>query len=331
VVMALRGQLAFLSRGRGRFLLFAALSAGCLVTGARVLAAKLLVLMLYHPSRYLDDPKHSARISAFREAFGKVHHVLDEVAYAEGSQKAWLLQADSRTTGTSVLWVVFGGNAMLATDWLDFLWEFLRRGEVKGAFLLVDYPGYGANTGEPMPDTVLASAQAAIAAAVPKLFTPAGTLNILGHSLGSSAGSMVAAGWRGLPERSDIPWGDTSSCAWSSLTPGRLVLSAPFFNLEAMAQAILFRSVPRWLLRLFVSHRWDSAAWVARAAQNGWQISIIHGALDQIVPSWMGRALRDVVKRNGFACDYIEVPQADHNDVLGVAIADYAALMGFSQ
>ena len=48
-----------------------------------------------------------------------------------------------------------GGNAGLALDWLETAVEFMasrdRPPATQAAFLLVDYPGYGTNAGEPSP------------------------------------------------------------------------------------------------------------------------------------------------------------------------------------
>mmetsp|Transcript_75217 Transcript_75217/g.174390 ORF Transcript_75217/g.174390 Transcript_75217/m.174390 type:complete len:210 (+) Transcript_75217:214-843(+) len=122
-------------------------------------------------------------------------------------------------------------------------------------------------------------------------------------------------------------WADGSI---STLSPGRLVLSAPFLSIDAMAQALFGAMLlPSWLLRVLLTEHWDNGAWVPQAAQAGWDISIIHGTRDEIVPTWMGKALQQKVLDRGLKCNFVEVKTAGHNDLLGTP-RNYAKLMGFA-
>ena len=52
------------------------------------------------------------------------------------------------------VWVLFGGNAGLALDWLGLLTQVNSPGV---GFLLIDYPGYGACEGSASPETIRSS------------------------------------------------------------------------------------------------------------------------------------------------------------------------------
>lgn len=310
-----------------RRLLFAALAAGGLIVAARATAGKLLKLMLYHPRRYEDDDIHSHRLRFFTKAFSGAGYQLNVLGYkCDGNaMQAFLLQPLMGSQTGRTVWVVFGGNAMCGSDWFDFVLDLVQKsasgGAARPAFLLIDYPGYGANNGEPCPVAVMSNNRSALQAALRSLeVSEPTTLNLLGHSLGSAVASQLAGTLR------------TGTPGNPRLRPGRLVLSAPFFSIEAMAQALLFgsgRLPPRWFLRRLLSQHWDTATWAAQAATKGWQVSIIHGTLDQIVPVQMGKAVRDTVERTGHPCSFVKVGHADHNDVLFVAFSEYESLMGF--
>jgi len=311
-----------------------------LFVGTRLLARQLLMAMLYHPFRYAADPAFTQTCRNFSASLARISYKLEQVRYAlpsrwprssgkgEADQVAFLVHPAAGPPSGG-LWVVFGGNAMVGTDWFEFCWMLLSRLPRSGpqpAFLLVDYPGYGANAGEPSPGGALAASIAACHAALPCLPAPPAELHILGHSLGAAAAAQLAA--RLPSERGAV----------GALRRGRLVLSAPFLNIEAMAQTIFGKIVgaaeggrtpPAWALWPLLAHHWDNARQVPRAARAGWDVSIVLGARDEIVPPSMGRALRDMVEQSGGQCNFVEVPRVGHNDVVFKAIPQYAALMGF--
>eukprot|EP00811_Abedinium_folium_P007303 NODE_16737_length_980_cov_2.919109.p1 GENE.NODE_16737_length_980_cov_2.919109~~NODE_16737_length_980_cov_2.919109.p1 ORF type:complete len:234 (+),score=73.50 NODE_16737_length_980_cov_2.919109:47-703(+) len=211
---------------------------------------------------------------------------------------------------------------MVAMDWFSVVWSLLPGFPVgssnRPAFLLIDYPGYGTNEGyPPSPSSVLAAQRAVLKAAVPLLAAPPLQLNLLGHSLGAAAAAQFAAA---------APPGGGGN---DNLPPlGRLVLSAPFMNISAMARALLGRFMPVSLLRLFLSQAWQNNVWVPKAAQIGWNVRIVHGANDSIVPSWMGRQLYNLAKGYDAQCSFTEVPKMDHNNLFN-ATSVYLSLMSF--
>jgi len=330
-----RGPLQLLQEHRrARRLLAAALAGGSLLLVLRASVSKLVPLMLYHPVRYDEIPGHERRLEHFKGAFGQLSYAFEEVEYpapasaASGqgasAQRAILLRPAGPPAGD--FWLLFGGNAMVGSDWLEFCLELVEDlpagSEGRPTFLLLDYPGYGANPGTPSPGSILAGQLAALRATLPRLGAPPARLNLLGHSLGAAAAAQLAVSLR----READSLGKAAAPA-----PGRLVLSAPFLSIGAMAQ-VLFGSylLPSWLLRVLLAQRWSNAEWVPQAASAGWQVSILHGSRDEIVPTWMGRALREAVVAKGFQCGFAEVRNAGHNDLLGVATREYAAVMGLA-
>jgi pimeloyl-ACP methyl ester carboxylesterase len=211
---------------------------------------------------------------------------------------------------------------MVATDWLDFVGALMQQAVACGgslpAFLLFDYPGYGANHGKPTPSSVLRGALAALHAAEPLLSAPPGKLHLLGHSLGAAAMVQLAAAW----SRKDT----------QSLAPGTLLLSAPFVSIVGMAQAMAAKianglSPPAWLLRPWVAHKWDNLVLLPSAAARGWKTSIIHGTDDEIVPVAMGQQLRKALERANHGCHFVQADESGHNDLLYMSFSEYVKLM----
>ncbi|CAE7341424.1 unnamed protein product [Symbiodinium pilosum] len=218
------------------------------------------------------------------------------------------------------LWLVFGGNAMVSADWLPFCEAALcmkDEGAASPCFLLVDYPGYGFNGGEPSPTAALESSQQALA----KLLDDLGdqrpdSINLLGHSLGAAAASQLAAHL----SRPDAP-----------VQGGRLLLSSPFLSIDEMAAVLFGGLLPRWLLRVLVTHRWNNAETVPAAAAAGWQVSIVHPPSDEIVPFKHGQELHSSVRALGRECELLRPKGCGHNDVLFAALPSYVKLMGMSR
>merc|ERR1712203_1128978 len=102
--------------------------------------------------------------------------------------------------------------------------------------------------------------------ALPGLHTPPKHINILGHSLGAAAAAQLAAC---LP---------LEGGSLGALQRGHLILSAPFLNIEAMAQAIFCKirgltewrkTPPAWILWPLVVHHWDNTVQVRNAVRAG--------------------------------------------------------------
>mmetsp|Transcript_61706 Transcript_61706/g.113667 ORF Transcript_61706/g.113667 Transcript_61706/m.113667 type:complete len:637 (+) Transcript_61706:1356-3266(+) len=259
--------------------------------------------------------------------------------------------ASTKSKGTvSALWVVFCANAMVAVDWLSFCNGVLKKarqsqdgslgsnGDGEVAFLLIDYPGYGVNLGKPDPAGILEASHRAVVAALAHFAECRPQVHLLGHSLGAACAAQLSV-----------------KLAAEGFTPGRLVLSAPFLSIphvlvhwfcEYASQAKsgcgkcagrCFITCGRWpllcLLSVIMPHRWGNKSNVRRAVRAGWQLGIMHGLKDHMVPVVMGRELHrrasaTAASAGNSPVTYIEVPSADHNDMLNVAVADYGVLMG---
>jgi hypothetical protein len=245
----------------------------------------------------------------------------------------------------TVLWVIFGGNAMLSTDWIYFLVGLVQRQsfqDASAAFLLFDYPGYGWNDGRPGPANVLKASLQAIRAALERFsekeYAPP-QVHLLGHSLGTAAASQLAV----LLARNGMAG-----------PPGCLLLSAPFLSIPKMAEILILKmpvSSSKWswksalislIVRFLVPHHWNNAREVPAAVAAGWRLGIVHGAGDALVPSVMGRELHRVATTVAAAAGsssaggsrgpvYVEVKKAAHNDILMLALHDYGSLMGFGE
>eukprot|EP00930_Biecheleria_cincta_P012894 TRINITY_DN11764_c0_g1_i1.p1 TRINITY_DN11764_c0_g1~~TRINITY_DN11764_c0_g1_i1.p1 ORF type:complete len:351 (+),score=61.61 TRINITY_DN11764_c0_g1_i1:109-1053(+) len=300
--------------------------------------------LLYHPRSLDEDPTYRKLLSHMTSRLEQRGYELQKLQFhapateqqQQQQQRALLVTPTAegeRLRGP--LWFVFGGNAMLSADWLQICEELLKSaGDAElPSFLLFDYPGYGDNPGEPGPAATLRSSRAALAEVL-QLREEAvdgvkelPVLNLLGHSLGAAAAAQLAASLGG-DECSDKK---TGSAFLAAVKPGKLILSSPFLSIDEMASIILGPTLPKWLLRSLVTHRWDNTVHVPKAAGLGWQVSIVHPLQDEIVPASHGRALCEVVRAQGSTCELVQPEGCGHNDVLFAAFGSYAKLIGLSR
>lgn len=302
----------------------AVLAAGAL--GALVVALSLAQSsLIYHPRRYGS----AARYYRPREAGTR------RLRYStgEGAQTAFFLPPLDGSAPVSRLWVMAGGNAMLALDWRDTAEAFRRAAGDEGrraAFVFVDYPGYGSCEGAPHQDTIAESVEAAAGAALAEIgageAAAAPPVGLLAHSLGCAVALRFAS--EGRTEAARLV--------------DRVVLLSPFLSLLATAKYhFSFLPLPAALLR----HRYDNAASAERllaAAPGGGgggalvDVTIVHGARDRIVPVRMGQRLAAALRADGTgprgrvrSVSYVEVPRANHNDVFDLAAGSiYDAMAG---
>lgn len=259
---------------------------GILWFSAAVLAVTLLLYaiqdrLIYFPRPYgsLDDlPERVSRI---------------DFQTSEGNQTCFYLSPrDSSSPLPPELWVLFGGNASLALNWLEFAGRYP---DSSTGFLLIDYPGYGLCEGKPTPATILESSRKALTGLAMHLNTQREELesrtSVLGHSLGAAAGLEFAAT---LPVR-------------------RLVLISPFTSLHDMAR----RSVGTPLCYL-LRHDFDNRARLRDLLNTPLppHVTIIHGEWDEVVPVEMGRELAGLFPGR---LEYREIPRGDHNSIVSQA------------
>lgn len=174
-----------------------------------------------------------------------------------------------------------------------------------------DYRGYGDNPGKPSESQLAADAAAVWRYATQKRQIEPGRLILLGESLGGGVAVRLAA---------------EQSAAGAA--PGGLVLRATFSSLPDVA-ACHYPWLPvRWLM----VERYPS---VERIRQVSCPILQLHGRHDRIIPIALGRRLFDAAppqSAGGIAKRFVELPMADHNDILAVAEAEFrAAVSDFLQ
>jgi hypothetical protein len=205
-------------------------------------------------------------------------------------------------SGSSVaLIILFGGNGMTALDWVDWITEVAphMHGYPQVAFLLIDYPGYGMNSGEPSPMSMNESAEKSFISAMEALTAhnvEVREVNVLGHSIGAAVASKWIAQSNGM-------------------SISRLILSAPFTSITDMTSTFL-PLFPRPVAALVSRHDWDNREAMRKIseAKNGVRVFVVHGNKDEIVPVRMGQELSKIAN-----CPFIPVPHARHNDLLSVA------------
>jgi pimeloyl-ACP methyl ester carboxylesterase len=181
------------------------------------------------------------------------------------------------------IWLFFGGNAGLAQDWVGLVHQYRSASDSAPChFLLVDYPGYGANEGSPAPQSLLRGARAALdalaaARALPPTAVHART-HVVGHSLGCAAALQLAADLWGVenPACSGSRGEDAGACSainvesslGGSVGAGgvadnasapkelhRLILISPFTSLEGMVRT-MFGHLPG--LSSLLRHPYDN-------------------------------------------------------------------------
>jgi pimeloyl-ACP methyl ester carboxylesterase len=180
-----------------------------------------------------------------------------------------------------------GGNASTALDFEPLARELKFAND---AFLLVDYPSYGACAGQPSPAAIRANIKTAIPAAakIVKIDAADFPTSVLafGHSLGCSAALMAVEEFK---LRS-------------------AVLCAPFTSTREMAKEKFYIAdeVP-------LAHLYDNRPGLKALAAAKGRAWIFHGDQDDVIPATMSKTLAAEFK------DWVTlkmVARADHNDLI---------------
>jgi pimeloyl-ACP methyl ester carboxylesterase len=203
---------------------------------------------------------------------------------SQGKQRAFL---QGNLTSPRNLWIVCGGNGTVALDWAGWL---ASNAPADDAWLLVDFPGYGACEGAPSPRHIRESFRTVIPIAAESVGLTTSPdpsrLRIFGHSLGAAA-CLIAA---------------------SEFNIHNGVLVSPFTSTMDMAGQMV--GLP---IGFLVTHRFDNAArldeLIARGPTN---ITILHGTHDEVIPIQMARTLAHGREPS---VQLIEIHGARHNNI----------------
>jgi pimeloyl-ACP methyl ester carboxylesterase len=199
------------------------------------------------------------------------------------------------------LWILFGGNAALALDWLPFVSRYKGR---PAAFLLFDYPGYGECEGRASPDSIQNSLIKCLRSLAERLGMPVQELidrtSLVGHSLGAAVALQFAC----------------------RFPVHKIILLAPFTTMLEMAK----RTVPFPFYYLLL-HRYDNVAILDKLTSSKAkpQVVIMHGSKDEIVPLSMAKSL---ALRYSGQIIFHEIDGADHNSVIDLAEEEIYGIMG---
>lgn len=234
----------------------------------------LCLLLLFFQDRLLYHPRAYPAGVPLRPGVEAIRYPI-----SAGPQVGWWKPP---AAGNTRWWLACAGNASLARTWLDVL-------ETPDGLLLVDYPGFGENTGKPGPAAMREACLAAVAQL--RILHPelASVHGVLGHSLGAAAVLQVAA----------------------DLKPQRIVIVAPFTRMLDMAQRVV-----GWPWCQLLLDRWDNRASLARI-DAATPIDLWHGDADTLIPVSMARSLTAEFP----AIRLHLVAGAGHDDILG-EIAD---------
>merc|ERR1711971_754790 len=118
-------------------------------------------------------------------------------------------------------------------------------------------------------------------------------MGLLGHSLGAAAAMEIA---NRLPSTG------------SPLTLEAIILSAPFTSIAAMGKLLLSLPVPEQLIRGFLEHPWDNVAAARQLckASGPLDVTVVHGAQDELIPTKMGRSVAETLRTCGHNVRWVE-------------------------
>lgn len=224
-----------------------------------------MLLLFQHKFIYFPSP-YDSTYDRFRIP------ELIELSYqtGEGKQYAYYIPpASPEKKNPDRLWILFGGNAMLALDWMPFI--LTHRNQEATGYLLIDYPGYGKNEGIAWPETILESSRLAYQTLFEQYFKTVPEksttqVGVLGHSLGAAVALQFATKY---PVK-------------------QMILTAPFTSLVEMAKLVV-----GWPLCNLIRKNFDNEATLHSIMNKREppEITIFHGSKDEIIPVEMGYIL----------------------------------------
>tara|TARA_B100001989_G_C24535171_1_gene463892 strand:- start:613 stop:1341 length:729 start_codon:yes stop_codon:yes gene_type:complete len=211
--------------------------------------------MMYFPQRYPSNIIH--QLSS-----------IETIRYVSSGQpqQAFFVSESSKP---KYLWILLGGNAAVALQWLPLL---AGANIPDTGYLLVDYPGYGMNSGYPSQKNNCQGVLDAFSA-LKKQLDLSPNVSILGHSIGAAVAIDVSL----------------------SLYPKSLVLVSPFTSMYAMSKRVI-GSIWAWLISPFLwdPYRSEVTLKTLITTYPDTQILILHGQSDNVVPYAMGQKLASI-------------------------------------
>lgn len=253
-----------------------------------------------------------AEYTSGTKRFSALGYSAEKLQFGSPQQTAYLILPLSASKLRRV-WTMIGGNGMIATDLLSFVHDYAkahtgRRGEGTVGFLLVDFPGYNESQGQPSPDAALYWHQHALTNMESALATKGAITKgpnrvkygVFGHSLGCAAMSQLAAQFNtgGI---------DT------------VILSAPFISaaafLHSKIKTLNVQCSNVQCANMLAAHPWDNARAIENMPRDT-KLTIIHGQADSLIPVSDGEHLAKLAQSRGIKTDFINPPDADHNDIL---------------
>ena len=180
--------------------------------------------------------------------------------------------------------------------------ELKQLSELNADLFLIDYRGYGDNSGVPSEKNFAQDARAVWNHLTENEGIAPSRILVLGESLGG--GVAVGLAYELLQDE---------------IEPGGLFLKTTFSSLVDVAQT----HYPWIPCSLLMTERYPSDR---KIGELTCPISILHGILDEIVPIELARRLFEVApdtSRSNIPKTFIELPTAGHNDVLQVAGKEY--------
>lgn len=240
--------------------------------------------LIYYPRKY--DASYIARLPKN----------IIKIPYStiDGRQMAFYVPlSENPNKPPASLWVLFGGNAMRALDWLDVIEKFPK---ADIGFLLIEYPGYGECEGSPTEKGIAISSEDAFTACANYFKIEKNMLenniNVLSFSIGSGPGLRFAVNH---PVK-------------------RVILAAPFTSLSDMAETgIPFGCILKYLL----IEKYDNRDRLTELANRSTPpvIDIFHGEADNIIPFRMGKELADSYPK---MITFHQIKGSDHNWLLEI-------------
>lgn len=187
------------------------------------------------------------------------------------------------------LWVLFGGINAVAFGWYEW---FRDIPDPRCGLLFIEYPGYGLCEGIPRQERILISSLIALRTLAAHFRIPVGQLQkdmgLLGHSLGSLTMMQFA----------------------TRVSANRILLISPITSLTILIKK-LYGNFNGAILNIINPEHFDNRARLKEllARPDAPQITIIHGAEDELIPVSMGRELAALSPDH---ITYYEIPGLGH-------------------